>query len=317
MEFKEVPNGKIILNVAVEGSGPLILFVHGWPELWYSWRHQLKYFSECGYTVAAMDVRGYGKSSKPKEIPAYTIKELTSDVAAVIDSLSDQGAILIGHDWGAPIVWNTALLYPDHVNAVAGLSVPYVPGGDTAFIDRAEELYSDRFFYQIYFQEEGIAESELENDIPASLRKIYYALSADAPADDWLKFKQKEASLLDGMTDPQPFPDWLTPDDLHIYSQAFEAGGFTGPLNRYRAQRIDIDELVAIRGKKIAQPSFFIGGAKDAVRHFVSGFDMYADPGFACSNFRGSTIIENAGHWVQQEAPRETNEAIDLFLKSL
>tara|TARA_Y100000814_G_scaffold28828_1_gene18733 strand:+ start:374 stop:1327 length:954 start_codon:yes stop_codon:yes gene_type:complete len=317
MKFTQVTNQDISINVAIEGSGPLIVCVHGWPELWYSWRHQLEYFSQRGYTVAALDVRGYGKSSKPDDVASYSLKELTSDVAAVVRSLSDDGAILIGHDWGAPIVWNTALLYPNLIRAVAGLSVPYIPGSDRAFIDVASELYADQFFYQIYFQEKGKAESELETDIPTALRKIYYAISGDAPSDDWLKHKPKEASLLDGMIDPNPFPEWLTSDDLHIYSQAFEAGGFTGPLNRYRAQRIDVDELTAIRGKKIEQPAYFIGGAKDAVRHFVSGLDMYANPGIACLDFRGSTIIENAGHWVQQEAPRETNEALDSFLKSL
>jgi len=317
MEFKEVSNGDIVLRVAIKGSGPVVLCVHGWPELWYSWRHQISHFSELGYTVAAMDVRGYGGSSKPQSISAYSIKNLSSDVAAVIRELSDDPVVLLGHDWGAPIVWNTALLYPDRVRAVAGLSVPYTPGGDTAFIDMAKQLYADRFFYQIYFQTEGIAEAELEADIPGALRKIYYAISGDAPSGTWLTDKPSDSQLLDRMVDPDPFPAWLTTADLKKYSDAFQTGGFRGPLNRYRAQGFDIEELVAIRGQTIQQPACFIGGEKDPVRHFVTGFDMYANPGAACDDFRGSTIIDGVGHWVQQEAPTETNAALKTFLRSL
>tara|TARA_B100000809_G_scaffold58000_3_gene54267 strand:+ start:1463 stop:2416 length:954 start_codon:yes stop_codon:yes gene_type:complete len=317
MEFIEARNGDIVLRVAIKGSGPVVLCVHGWPELWYSWRHQISHFSELGYTVAAMDVRGYGGSSKPESISAYSIKNLSSDVAAIIREISNGPVVLLGHDWGAPIVWNTALLYPDLVRAVAGLSVPYTPGSDTAFIDMAKQLYADRFFYQIYFQTEGIAEAELEADVPAALRKIYYAISGDAPSGTWLTDKPGDSQLLDGMVDPDPFPTWLTTADLEKYSNAFQTGGFRGPLNRYRAQGFDIEELVAIRGQTIQQPACFIGGEKDPVRHFVTGFDMYANPGTACDDFRGSTIIDGVGHWVQQEAPTETNAALKTFLSSL
>jgi pimeloyl-ACP methyl ester carboxylesterase len=135
LDFVTVQNGPIDLNVAVEGRGPLILCVHGFPELWYSWRHQIAHFSEHGYKVAALDVRGYARSSKPHEIATYSIRELASDVAAAIDQLGGGTAVLFGHDWGAPIVWNTALLYPDKIAAVAGLSVPYIPKGPVAFIE--------------------------------------------------------------------------------------------------------------------------------------------------------------------------------------
>ena len=317
MEFSEARNGDIVIRVAIKGSGPVVLCVHGWPELWYSWRHQMSHFSELGYTIAAMDVRGYGGSSKPESISAYSIKSLSSDVAAVIKEISNAPVVLLGHDWGAPIVWNTALLYPDLVRAVAGLSVPYTPGGDTSFIDMAKQLYADRFFYQLYFQTEGIAEAELEADVPAALRKIYYAISGDAPSGTWLTDKPSVAQLLDGMVDPDPFPAWLTTADLKKYSDAFQMGGFRGPLNRYRAQGFDIEELVQIRGQTIQQPACFIGGEKDPVRHFVTGFDMYANPGAACDDFRGSTIIDGVGHWVQQEAPAETNAALKTFLSSL
>lgn len=318
MNFLDLTRGDITLRVAVEGEGPLLLCVHGWPELWYSWRHQMRYFAARGYQVAAMDVRGYGGSSKPEEIAAYTMKELTADVAAVARALSNEPVVLFGHDWGAPIVWNTAVMHPQVVRAVAGLSVPYRPAsGDTMILDLWETLYPDRFFYQLYFQQPGLVEAEVEADYRGALRRIYYALSGNAPEDEWLKVKPRGAGLLDGLVDPQPFPGWMSEEDLSVYVEAFQAGGFRGPINRYRAQAQDFEELAAYRGKTIVQPACFIGGEKDAVRHFVPGGDLYADPGGACDDFRGATIIPGVGHWVQQEAPAETNAALEAFLDAL
>lgn len=317
MDFAKVQNGSVSLKVAVAGRGPLILCVHGFPELWYSWRHQISHFSVRGYAVAALDVRGYGGSSKPQAIAAYTLRNLASDVAAVIDQLGGGKAILFGHDWGAPIVWNTALRYPDKVTAVAGLSVPYIPRGAMAFIDVAKAAYKDRFFYQLYFQDEGVAEAEFEGDIPVGLRKAYFALSGDAPLNKWLEQKPADAKLLDGMIDPKPFPAWMSEQDLQVYVDAFRAGGFRGPLNRYRAQKIDFEDMAEFAGKPVTRPACFIGGERDAVRAFIPGMDLYANPGMACTDFRGSTILPGIGHWVQQEAPAATNTALEKFLGSL
>jgi pimeloyl-ACP methyl ester carboxylesterase len=317
MEFITVRSGEVDLNVAVAGKGPLILCVHGWPELWYSWRHQLRHFAERGYTVAAMDVRGYGGSSRPQAVEAYALRRLADDVAAVTKRLGGGKAILFGHDWGAPIVWTTALLHPTMITAVAGLSVPFIPVSDTPFITLAKQIYADRFFYQNYFQAEGIAEAELEADIPASLRKIYFVLSGDAPPDTWLVHKPVDAELLDGMVDPQPFPAWMSADDLKVYADAFGRNGFRGPLNRYRAQRFDPAELADIKGKPVTQPSLFLAGERDVIRNFIPGTDLFADAGAACTDFRGTVIIPRVGHWVQQEAPVETNAALERFLDGL
>lgn len=317
MEFIEVANGTVHLRVAVQGQGPVLLCVHGWPELWYSWRHQMQHFSAAGFRVAAMDVRGYGGSSKPLDIASYTMRELTADVAAVARALSSEPVILLGHDWGAPIVWNTALLYPTQVRAVAGLSVPYLPASESFALDMFDQLYADRFFYQLYFQAPGVAEAELEANVAGALRRIYFALSGAAPLDAWLADKPRQAKLLDGMADPVPFPSWLTAQDLAVYVEAFSAGGFTGPLNRYRAQRLDFEELAALRGVRLEHPACFVGGARDAVRHFVPGGDLYAAAGAACSDLRVNTIVPAAGHWVQQEAPAATNAALAAFLQTL
>jgi len=317
LDLVSVENGPITLNVAVAGQGPLILCVHGWPELAYSWRHQLEHFAARGFRVAALDVRGYGGSSKPRGIADYTLRELTSDVAAVIDALGDGSAIVFGHDWGAPISWTTALLYPQKVSAVALLSVPYIPLGEMSFIDMMQVMYKDRFFYQLYFQREGVAEAELEADLRTSLRKVYFAWSGSAPAGMWEAHKPVEARLLDGLVDPQPFPAWMTERDLDVYVEAFEAGGLRGPLNRYRAQNLDFAQLREIVGKPLRQPSCFIGGERDVVRAFIPGMDLYADPGVGCTDFRGSTILPGIGHWVQQEAPAETNAALERFVSAL
>ena len=312
-----VANGPIDINVVVKGTGPLILCVHGFPELSYSWRHQLAYFSDRGYTVAAIDVRGYGKSSKPTEVAAYSMHELASDVAAVIDSLGGK-AVLFGHDWGAPIVWNTSVLYSDKVTAVAGLSVPYFPLRNVSFLDRMREAYSGKYFYQLYYQTEGVAETEMEADLAKALRMTYFSWSGDAPPmSELLKGKGPASTYLEGYVDPETMPAWMSKADLEVYVDAFRKGGMRGPLNRYRAYAIDAAEIGSLPARSVSQPACFIAGARDAVRSFVPGVDLYANPGQFCEDFRGSTILDGIGHWVQQEAPEQTNAALDVFLKGL
>ncbi len=318
MRTLSVSNGPITLNVVVAGpetSDQLpILCVHGWPELAHSWRHQLAHFAAAGRTIAAMDVRGYGSSSKPEPISAYTLSALASDVAAVITALGGR-AILFGHDWGAPIVWNTALRHPDQVAAVAGLSVPFSPWGELRFLDVMRAMHAGKFFYQFYFQAEGVAEAELAAD-PDALLKIYHALSGDAAYPGFGR-KGPDATLLQGVPLPDPKPAWLPPEDLAVYKAAFAAGGWRGPINRYRAQDMDFDEAIGLRGLHIAQPAAFIAGTRDPVRYFAPGMDLYATAGAGCDDFRGTTLIEGAGHWVQQEAPAATNAALAAFLAGL
>ena len=178
-EFALVDTNGIRLRVALAGKGPLVVLVHGWPESWYSWRHQIAALAAAGYRVAAADVRGYGGSHKPEPIEAYSIKEMCTDIAGLIDGLGEKQAILVGHDWGAPIVWNTSLLFAEKVRAVAGLSVPYAGRGPMPRIELFRNLYKDQFFYQLYFQEPGVAEAEFEADVRTSLRKIYYSASGE------------------------------------------------------------------------------------------------------------------------------------------
>lgn len=315
--FETVSNGDIDIRVAVAGEGPLMLFVHGWPELWYSWRHQMEHFAGRGFTVAAMDVRGYGGSSTPGEIERYSLRELAGDAAAVIDAMGGS-AIAVGHDWGAPIAWQTARLHRDKVSAVAGLSVPYMPVGPVSSMELWDALYADKFFYMKYFQAPGVAEAELSADNARSLRMIWYSASADGRGA-MIQDKPADAKMLDGLIDPDPFPAWSTPDDLAIYVDAFDAGGWTGPLNRYRAQGLDAEQLGTPTepGPMIQQPAAFIGGEFDPVRNFAPGMDLFGDTGANCADFRGATIVPGAGHWVQQEAPDATNAALQEFVDAL
>lgn len=320
MERFDVEHDGVRLSVIADGPAGgdalPILCVHGWPELSYSWRYQIAHFAAAGRRIAALDVRGYGESDKPADVAAYTMRTLTGDVAAVIDALGGR-AILFGHDWGAPIVWNTALRHADQVAAVAGLSVPYVPAGDTNFLAAMRHVHAGRFFYQLYFQAPGVAEAEFAGD-PDALAKIYYGISGEGlRRHNGMAGKGPDAKFLDGMVMPEQLPDWMSAADLAVYDAAFAKGGWTGPLNRYRAQDLDFAERDAVKGRHITQPAYFIAGTLDPVRHFLPGTDMFAAAGAACDDYRGTTLIEGAGHWVQQEAPAATNAALDRFVAGL
>jgi pimeloyl-ACP methyl ester carboxylesterase len=318
MDERWVDNGDIRLRVEVTGDGPVILCVHGWPELAHSWRHQVAHFSERGHTVAAMDVRGYGGSSAPPEIERYTLRELAGDVAAVADALSDEPVVLVGHDWGAPIAWHSAIRHPDRVRAVAGLSVPHSPPMPVSMVDLFDQLYADRFFYILSFQEPGVVEAEFGADIRAALKRVYFGLSGDAPEGGLVPAGPRGATLLSLLPDPPPGPlSFMSDADLDVYASTFERVGMVGAFNRYRAAGADVDADADIVGATVSQPSCFVAGERDGCRALVPGMDLFADPGSACTDFRGATIIPGAGHWVQQEAPAEVNAALEAFLTTL
>ena len=315
--FETVATNSIHLRVALAGQGPLVVLVHGWPESWYSWRHQIPALAEAGYRVAAPDVRGYGGSDKPEAIEAYAIKEMCADIAGLVTALGETQAILVGHDWGAPIVWNTALFHPEKVRAVVGLSVPHTGRGPAPRIELFRNIYKDRFFYQLYFQEPGVAEAELEADVRTSLRKIYYWASGEAIAAGIRPYKQADAKLLDDLPDPEPFPAWLTPADLDYYVGEFQQSGFRGPLNRYRTSKLDFEHQAAVADKCVAQPAAFIAGSLEPVLHYLPGVDLIETMRTRVADLRLVRLIEGAGHWVQQERPEEVNAALTTFLRGL
>jgi len=320
-DFRVIDSGELKLRVAVEGTGPLVLMVHGFPESWYSWRHQLGPIAEAGFTAAAIDVRGYGGSDKPPAVGDYAMEHMVADVAGAIRALSpDAPGVIVGHDWGAPIVWNSALTRPDVVRAVAGLSVPYGGVPARSFRDVFEEVFTakGRFFYQHYFQQPGVAEAELEADVRRSLRLFYYAISGDAPDGSWPADKTTADNLLSGLTDPRPFPAWLTDADLDYFFGEFERSGFRGPLNRYRNHDADFAWLQQFKGRKIEQPALFIGGERDLVLTMLGrrggALDFMKGD---IADLRGADVLPGCGHWTQQERPAEVNQRLVAWLKSL
>lgn len=316
-DFRLIELVDITLRAAVEGDGPLVVMVHGFPESWYSWRHQLGPIAEAGFKACAIDVRGYGGSGKPHPVASYSMEQMIADVTGVIESTSaDKRAILVGHDWGAPIVWNTALTRPDRVRAVCGLSVPYLGIAKRSFREIFDEIFTarGRFFYQAYFQREGVAEAEAEADPRDFLRKFYFAISGDAPADAWPTNKTVNDKLLDGLIDPDPFPAWLTPKDLDYYVGEFERSGFRGPINRYRNHDRDFEFLKRFEGRRIEQPALFISGTRDPAFNMLGRGDPIAVMQKEVPRLVGAHVLEGCGHWTQQERPRDVNERLLSWL---
>ena len=310
MDFVTVHNGPIALNVAVKGEGKLIVCVHGFPELWYSWRHQIDRFSARGYTVAALDVRGYGGSSKPSEISAYSMRNLTADVAAVIDRLGNGAAVLFGHDWGAPIVWNTALIYPEKVTAVAGLSVPPPFRGRGRPLDMLRENGITNFYWQ-YFQTPSVAEREFERDVGLTMRTLLGRGFSD-PAS---LFVEDGKGFLGDVSTVRSLPDWLSEADLAYFTEAYRKSGFRGGLNWYRNIDRNWELTAPWQGAQIVQPSLFIAGANDAVVTGLIGARRVSDMERVLPNLKQKLIIDGAGHWIQQERAAEVNAALIAFLK--
>lgn len=316
--FVQLPD--VRLRAVIQGHGPLVVMVHGFPESWFSWRHQIKPIADAGFTVCAIDVRGYGGSSKPPEVADYSMEHMIADVVGVIETLSqERRAILLGHDWGASIVWNSALVRPDRVRAVGALSVPYLGPPTRPFTDIFHDIFTKRgrFFYQAYFQKVGEPEAEAEANPRDFLRKFYYALSGDAPDGTWPTNKTSAQRLLDGLVDPIPFPSWLPPADLDYYVGEFERSGFRGPINRYRNHERDFGYLRAFADRKIMQPALFIGGNRDLAYNMFRGEDPIVLMRKHVTDLRVAEVLDGCGHWTQQERPSEVNEPLIGWLKSL
>ena len=327
MDFKFIDTNGITLRAAVEGEGPLIIMVHGCPESWFSWRRQIPVIAEAGYKVAAIDVRGYGGSDKPHAIEEYTLKKIGADIVGIIDFFEEDQAILIGHDWGGPIVWYTSLLNENRISAVAGLSVPYFPQREVSPLDAFEVIYKDKFFYQLYFQKEGVAESEFEPDLRKYLESTYFSIDARGMKKQFenplnAMNKGPNAKYLDDVVEFESYPDWINKDEMNYLINEFENSGMRGPLNRYRAQRIDFEELKDFRDKKLKQPAALMVGSLDPVNFFIG--DGYKDTEHlkevfepVYENLIKTELIKDVGHWTQQEAPEEVNRFLLDFLKQI
>ncbi|MEU6522400.1 alpha/beta hydrolase [Streptomyces sp. NPDC046924] len=309
------PGGRI--HLAEQGTGPLVLLVHGFPESWYSWRHQLPVLAAAGYRAVALDVRGYGRSSKPAATDAYRMLALVEDNVTVVHALGEESAVVVGHDWGAPIAANSALLRPDVFRAVGLLSVPYTPRGGTRPSEVFARMGGDEEFYVSYFQEPGRAEAEIEPDVRGWLAGLYAALSPDtmpAPGAPDPHFVSKGGTMRDRFPVGRR-PAWLGESDLDFYAGEFERTGFTGALSRYRNMDRDWEDLAAFHGSPVTQPSLFIGGALDASTTWsAKAIEAYPVtlPGLVSSH-----LLDGCGHWIQQERPAEVNRLLTDWLTAL
>jgi pimeloyl-ACP methyl ester carboxylesterase len=303
----------INVHIAEAGDGPLVLLLHGFPELWYSWRHQLPALAAAGYHAVAPDLRGYGRTDAPDKVESYSMLNMTADAVGVLDALGESTAVIVGHDWGSPIAWHCALLYPDRFPAVVALSVPYVPRPPIPPIGLMKQMFAGRFFYILYFQEPGVAEAELEADVRRTLRLVLYAASGDAPTGLALSRKPNDAGFLDGMPEPEELPPWLKEEDLDYLVGEFRRTGFRGGLNRYRNMDRDWEELPHLADAKVQQPALFIAGDRDTVRGFTNIEAMKAN----VPNLRGVVMLPGCGHWTQQERPEEVNAQLISFLRGV
>lgn len=312
-DFRTIATNGVNLRVVVEGCGPLVILVHGWPQGWFLWRHVIGPLAAAGYQVAVPDQRGYGGSDAPPAIEDYDIVKLTGDIAGIATALGHEEFVVVGHDWGSLVAWNTALLHESRVRAVAGMSVPYFRYPPGALTSQAS--FGDQFWYMVYFQQPGVGESELDSDLRNSLLKIHWMLSADAPRGAFIQPKPSTAKLLDGVPEPTPLPTGMSEEDLDYMVGQYRRNGFRGPLNWYR----NIDRNMAItpqlEGRAIVQPALFLAGERDVVLDFpgLGGEEVFG----LVPNLRRRVIVPGAGHWIPAERPGEVTSELIEFLGTL
>jgi pimeloyl-ACP methyl ester carboxylesterase len=314
-EIQTLQAGRLRMRVATQGSGPLVLLCHGFPDLWCSWRAQMAALAAAGFRAAAPDMRGYGGTDAPPDPAQYTMLHHVGDLVALVQALGEKQAAVVGHDWGAPAAWHAALLRPDIFRAVAGLSVPYSPPGAVDLLTALERQGITTFYMQ-GFQTPGVAEAELEADVAASLRRITYSLSGDGRGGVAAVLKPG-TGFLHNTEDPAVLPPWVDADDLAYATAEFRRTGFRGALNWYRAFRSGPELLAPWRGAPICQPALFIAGDRDDVMKFPASAAAMSRFGQSLPGLRGSHVLAGAGHWVQRERAPEVNRLLIEFLHGL
>jgi pimeloyl-ACP methyl ester carboxylesterase len=315
----------IHMHVAEQGEGPLVVLCHGFPESWYSWRHQLASLARAGFRAVAPDMRGYGQTERPEAVDQYTLLHLVGDMVGLLDALGAETAVIAGHDWGAPVAWHAALLRPDRFCGVIGLSVPFIPRGQV-FPSRRLPEAEDAVFYQRYFQAAGVAEADLERDVRFSVRTSLYGASGDAPLPAPRPDQRpgpaahvfmipRQGGMMANRIDPPSLPSWLTDADVDFYAAQFAATGYTGGLNWYRNIDRNWALLAPFEGAKIAVPALFITGDRDLVLAFDGMGPLIADLSKAAPKLRRTIVLPGCGHWTQQERPQDVSDAIIDFLR--
>ena len=295
-------------------DGPLVILAHGFPELAFSWRHQIPALAAAGYRVLAPDQRGYGGSSRPEAVEAYDIAALTGDLVGLIDAVGAERAAIVGHDWGATVAWSVPLLHPDRVAAVAGLSVPPVPRPQTPPTSAYRRIFGDNFFYVLYFQQPGPADAELAAHPRAAMRRMLGGMRA--PTDEASALRMLAPGpqgFIERLEDPERLPDWLTETELDYYADEFSRTGFTGALNWYRNFDRNWEITAHSPADTFDVPGLFIGGTDDP----VLAFTRTDRAGEVAKGPYKQVMLDGAGHWIQQERPEQVTAELLSFLSEL
>jgi pimeloyl-ACP methyl ester carboxylesterase len=318
---RSVETNGIRMHVAEQGQGPAVLLCHGFPELWYSWRHQLKELAAAGFRAVAPDMRGYGQTDRPKATDRYTLLHLVGDMVGLLDAMDEETAVIAGHDWGALVAWHTALLRPDRFRGVIGLSVPFIARSQ-AYPSSSFPETEDAVFYQSYFQSPGVAEADFERDVHVSVRSVLYGASGDAPpapinAEGHVFMVPRKGGLVANWVNPPSLPPWLTEADVDIYVDQFKRTGYRGGLNWYRNIDRNWELLAPFSGLKITVPALLIAGDRDLVLAFRGMDQVMSNLRNDVPKLHKTLILPGCGHWTQQERPQEVNEAMIEFLTLL
>jgi len=323
VQHRMVETNDIRIHIAEQGVGPLVVLCHGFPECWYSWRHQLPALAEAGFHAVAPDMRGYGQSDRPDAIDQYTLVHLVGDMVGLLDALGAESAVIAGHDWGAPVAWHAALLRPDRFRAVIGLSVPFRPRGavrPTTVMPQTD----DAVFYQLYFQTPGVAEAEFERDVRTTLRRLLYSASGDAPRGgasivkpDTVGMVPRRGGFLSRSMDASSLPPWLTEADLEFFVGEFARTGFRGGLNWYRNIDRNWELLAPFAGACVNVPALYIAGDRDLVVAFRGMDQLISNLSQFVPRLRRTLMLPGCGHWTQQERPEAVNAAMLDFLRGL
>ncbi|SOD63974.1 Pimeloyl-ACP methyl ester carboxylesterase [Streptomyces zhaozhouensis] len=307
----ELPGGRV--HLVEQGEGPLVLLLHGFPESWYSWRHQLPALAAAGYRAVAVDARGYGRSSRPASADAYRAVALVGETVRLVRELGERRAVLVGHDWGATLAGQAGLLRPEVFPAVALLGVPYTPPGGPRPSRVFAAMPGEDEFYVPYLQRPGVAEAEIERDVRGWLAGFYTSLSGGrAPAEGPGPYFVPRGGEMRARFTGGPLPSWLAEEELDVYAGEFERTGFFGALARYRNMDRDWEDLAAWEGEPLRQPTLFVAGAEDAsLRWLAEAVDAFEQ---TLPALTGRHLLDGCGHWVQQERPEEVNELLRGWL---
>jgi len=321
LKHRTLETNGIRMHTVEQGTGPLVLLCHGFPESWYSWRHQITALSQAGFRAVAPDMRGFGQTDRPEAIDQYTLFHMIGDMVGLLDALGVESAAIVGHDWGAPVAWHSALLRPDRFRAVIGLSVPFRPRGQTRPTSAMPQT-DDTVFYQLYFQAPGVAEAELERDARASVRSMLYSASGDArreiatPAHP-IGMVPRSGGFLTRMINPTTLPSWITETYVDFYAGEFARTGFRGGLNWYRNIDRNWELLAPYAGAQVKVPALYVAGDRDLVLSFRGMDQLVPNLSKFVPQLRGTIILPGCGHWTQQERPNEVNTALVDFLRKL